>query len=185
MTQSIFATGISQSIADVLANKDQRVQSQRQLAKRYSDQTIVTLKLNIPGPIKNNDALTQIFEKGKNIWQVRLNQEQFVVTEVQQWNKETGCESLMVIDGSAQRLKQFAVRFEDETPLGRLFDVDVLVNDGQRLQALSRTQLNLPVRQCFICGRSAKACARSRRHSIEELQGYINNVYHKTFGKTL
>lgn len=185
MTQSIFSTGVPQSIADVLANKDQRVQSQWRLAKRYPGQTIVTLKLNIPGPIKNNDALTRIFENGESTWQTRLNQEQFVMTETQQWDKETGCETLMVIDGSAKSLKQLAVQFEDETPLGRLFDVDVLINDDEQLQALSRTQLSLPVRQCFICGRPAKACARSRRHSVDQLQDHINDVYQATFGAIL
>ncbi len=69
------------------------------------------------------------------------------------------------------------VEFEDQTQLGRLFDADVLVKDQAR--AISRKDLRRKARQCFLCSRPAKECARSRRHSVSEMQEYISNLYTK------
>ncbi|MEY8292793.1 citrate lyase holo-[acyl-carrier protein] synthase [Carnobacteriaceae bacterium 52-44] len=56
------------------------------------------------------------------------------------------------------------VNIEENHPLGRLFDLDVLMLDqNNEVQGKSRTKLGLPVRRCFLCERPAKDCGRSRR----------------------
>ena len=76
-------------------------------------------------------------------------------------------------------VKLLAVEFEDHDHLGRLFDVDVLHAGNQR--ALSRSDFQMPVRKCLLCDRDAKDCARSRRHSVLELQTRISEIYTAEF----
>ncbi|MDN5956276.1 MAG: citrate lyase holo-[acyl-carrier protein] synthase, partial [Lactobacillus sp.] len=45
--------------------------------------------------------------------------------------------------------------------------------------ALSRQELEYSSRRCYLCNRPAKECARSRRHSVEEMQRYISSLYAK------
>ncbi|MEK1374296.1 hypothetical protein HC007_07995 [Limosilactobacillus fermentum] len=52
-------------------------------------------------------------------------------------------------------VKEGTVAFEETTPYNRLFDLDVLIKEGETAHSLSRGELNLPVRTCLICGRPA------------------------------
>ena len=94
------------------------------------------------------------------------------------WNKVTGCENFYLVEQiSPYRVKEATVAFEDDFSLGRLFDADVLI--AKQPEAISRRQLGLPVRRCFISQRPAKICSRSRRHSVEDLQKFISDLYFK------
>ncbi len=53
----LFETGEPQDITAVLESKDARVAFQKKLVTDYPDDSILAVKLNIPGPIKNNDQL--------------------------------------------------------------------------------------------------------------------------------
>ncbi len=64
-----------------------------------------------------------------------------------------------------------------EPSLGRLFDLDVIRPDGRQV---SRTELGLPQRLCLICGNSAKDCARSRWHTVAELQEKTRSILQNT-----
>ena len=78
----------------------------------------------------------------------------------------TGPEAILVIDCQAQALKQALSTLEDEHPLGRMWDMDVI---GLDTGAISRAHLGLAPRLCLVCGEAAHACARSRAHPLEEL----------------
>ncbi|WP_180365925.1 citrate lyase holo-[acyl-carrier protein] synthase, partial [Oenococcus oeni] len=82
---------------------------------------------------------------------------------------------------TAANVKKTAVSFEDKNDLGRLFDADVLTNKKGIISSLSRKQLKQNGRKCLICQRSAKECARSRRHTIKELQDRISEIYEESF----
>lgn len=45
-----------------------------------------------------------------------------------------------------------------------------------RIHGISRSDLNLASRRCLICEDDAKACGRSRKHSIEEMQAAITQL---------
>ncbi|MBR4411438.1 MAG: citrate lyase holo-[Firmicutes bacterium] len=68
------------------------------------------------------------------------------------------------------------------------FDMDVLViNDDAvpdekghyrltDIRSISRSQLGAGPRKCLLCGENAKACARSRAHSMDDLLNKINEI---------
>lgn len=131
--------------------------------------------MNIPGPIKNNRYLTKIFKTGihelESLWH-KLGYDYKLVVQL---NDDSGCENFYVLNFPAEKIKWSTVDFEDHQPLGRLFDADVLIKNQPA--AISRKDLGEPVRKCFLCSRPAKECARSRRHSVKQMQDYISKLY--------
>jgi holo-ACP synthase/triphosphoribosyl-dephospho-CoA synthase len=56
---------------------------------------------------------------------------------------------------------------EECHPLGRLFDIDVIAEDGDKV---SRSTIGLPERACLVCGKTGAGCARSRAHPLDEVE---------------
>lgn len=175
---NIFNEGKEQNIAQVLKAKDKRVVLQQKIFEKYPDQTLVDVNLNIPGPIKNNRYLEKLFNYGikelENSWD-KLGYSYKLVVSL---DEDTGCENFYILDLPIKIVKKTTINFEDQTELGRLFDADVLIKDKNA--AISRRDLGKQPRKCFICNRPAKECARSRRHSVAEMQNYISKLYTKT-----
>ena len=84
-------------------------------------------------------------------------------------HEETGPEWMAAVVASAPDLKLKLCELEDQEPLGRLWDLDVIVADGP----LSRSVFGIPPRKCLICDEEAHTCARSRAHSMAELEDAI------------
>ena len=177
MTKTIFASGAKQSIEQVLADKDQRVNLQKKLFREFPHSVLLDVKLNIPGPIKNNQYLKQLFLTGIKTLEKSLKKEHLSFKLMKKWDKPTGCENFYLVNDNNRAVKKTAIDFENQSQLTRLFDADVLVEN--ELAALSRTDLDMPTRKCFLCDRPAKECARSRRHSVQELQEYISQIYYQ------
>ena len=86
---NLFATGTPQEINAVLANRDQRAALQNKLVNTTpANKSVVTLKLNIPGPIKNNAALTQLFKTGFATFKQALTIQRQI-----DWDQPTGPEA--------------------------------------------------------------------------------------------
>lgn len=164
----LFETGEQQSINAVLQNRDARALRQRYFIKLYPDLTLMVIKLNVPGPIKTNPQIQHIFQIGTDQIQQRYLAESASFKVIEAWQRPTGSEWFVLTDLNPMKAKQLAIAYEDETPLGRLFDIDVFSTIDQ--PALSRQALGQPSRRCLICMGPAKVCARSRQHSVSELQ---------------
>ena len=94
---------------------------------------------------------------------------------------ETGYEGYFIVDMDPLEAKKLAVHLEETHPLGRLFDLDVILSlkkavfaDGVR--PLGREELGLEPRTCIICGRPVRECMRTRKHSTEELLSRIEAI---------
>jgi len=74
---------------------------------------------------------------------------------------------LVVIDAEPLSIKRTMLQIEEQHPLGRLWDVDVIDPTGS---SVSRQRLNLPARLCLLCDQAAHACARSGAHALHDLQ---------------
>ncbi len=167
--KTIFNEGKPQSITDVLQNKDHRNALQNRLMETYPNDTIITIKLNIPGPIKNNAALQSLFETGSTKFVPVFQPIKKVAL-----NSDAGPELLLVNTMNAKSAKKQAIEFEDQLNYGRLFDIDVL---NKQHGHYSRVELGMQTRKCLICNENAKECARSRKHSVAELQNKISEIY--------
>lgn len=177
MGKSLFTVGIKQSIPDVLQNKDRRAFVQKKLCQQFPEDVVVALKLNVPGPIKNNDMLQQLFWIGFRNLKSTFQKRRFgKPKKLVSWDKVTGSESFVVYEASPLEAKKVATTFENEFFLGRLFDADV-ISKRTDFKPVPRTALNMPTRRCLLCNCSAKECARSRKHSVAELQAQVSKIW--------
>lgn len=172
---NIFLKGQSTDLSAVLLQREKRSHYQNQLEQRYPNKVVISFKLNIPGPIKNNDYLVRIFQTG---WRVLLSQLTGHVIEHSRMESglTTGPEAFLVVDGDLSQLKQLTIKFEDDFPLGRLFDVDLMAGQDEKYQ-LSRQDLGFAPRTCLICDQEAKSCMKAQRHSLMDAYQVINGLY--------
>ena len=154
------------TLAEMLDAREQRALRQQELLARYQ-MPMVCFTMNIPGPVKNNSLCRQGFELGKQYLKEHLDSLKIHPTFFTEVSQPTGNEAYYLLDQDYLLVKEITCGIEDSVPLGRLFDMDVLKPNGEKVD---RQELGLPPRPCLICGEPAKICARSRAHTVEQLQ---------------
>ena len=161
--------GISVELPAMLDAREARAQRQAALHAAHPDAVLVSFCLNIPGPVKTNDLLRQLFDEGiaEIIKQLTISGADCLSHE--EVHAPTGDEALLAVTGNPAAIKDAMTTLEESHPLGRLFDIDVLAPDGMKLSRPTP-------RRCLLCGRQAQDCARSRRHSVKELTEHIQTM---------
>ena len=179
---SIFDIGEAVDLLTVLDNREWRSRLQDKLKVTNYDKIVISAKLNIPGPIKNNDILQKVFMDGWQTFVAGLecnSQYEMLFAE-----RVTGPEAFITVDGNLAAVKKTAILFEETYVLGRLFDIDVMAN-GQADYQLSREDLGFGPRLCLICGKPAKVCAKEQNHTLDEGYEVINQMYQGATSKEL
>ena len=162
------------TVADMLDARDQRAERQKRLLKASS--LLICLTMNIPGPRKTSPEILAAFREG--VRRVRGA----VGTRPILYEAFTGPEAYFPINADAEDVKRQMCHIEDEEPLGRLYDLDVLSADSEKC---SRAALGLSPRRCLLCGKPAFECARSRAHSVSELSKEVSRRIDKWQRSTL
>ena len=149
----------------MLAAREKRAASQQAFRERYHS-PLLSFCLNIPGPVKTTPELRTLFDQTCHEIQACLRDLGLTIADSQTIHEATGDEYLLAFAGDAPTVKAAMTQLEESRPLGRLFDIDILTAEGQKLSR--------PVpRRCLLCDRQAQDCARSRRHSVRELTDRI------------
>lgn len=164
--------GQEQSLEEVLASRELRQRRQQELLSLY-DNTLVSFKLNIPGPVKYNPLIKKIFEEGLKELHLKLNSLSINILIEKVFYEATGPEYLAMVDKEALEIKKITTDIEDTHPLGRVYDFDVWKGSEKQL---SRRDMGLGPRRCFLCQEPAFVCARSRKHSLEEMLSHIETM---------
>ena len=159
------------SLMEMLEAREKRAWRQRELLG--GGQTMVCFTMNIAGPIKNSPLIGGGYDLGKRLLLGQLDVAGLRVTHFEEAREKTGNECILLTDAEPLAVKAITAELEDCAPIGRLFDMDVLRPDGSKVE---RQELGLPGRRCLLCGESAQVCARSRKHSVEELQAKTREI---------
>lgn len=159
------------SLMEMLEAREKRAWRQRELLG--GGQTMVCFTMNIAGPIKNSPLIGGGYALGKQLLLGQLEVAGLHVTHFEEVQEKTGNECILLVDAEPLAVKAITAELEDYAPVGRLFDMDVLGPDGRKVD---RQELGLPGRKCLLCGQSAQGCARSRKHSVAELQAKTREI---------
>ena len=159
------------TLEEVLDRREERVHQINQLKNDYLNHGILSLKLNIPGPRKNNNMIQFIFNSALK----SLPDFKVIYSHLSPQLK-TGPEALFVYEISPVELKEALINIEENHPLGRLFDMDVL--------DINRKALGYSPRKCLICDEPAVDCGRSRKHSVDELLEKIDSLVKKVYNES-
>ena len=158
---------------DMLDAREARAARQSQWLAGQGDCCLVSMTLNIAGPVKRTPLIEDGFCAGLALVDDTLQNLGLSVLRAEEWLFDTGCEAFRLVRGSAAEVKRAMVGVEQSCPFGRLLDIDVLAPD---CVPLSRTQLGLPGRRCLVCGEAAQVCGRSQRHSYQQLWDVTNEL---------
>ena len=146
----------------LLKSRDDRHALQQQLRQQHPESTLVCLTVVMPGSVKRNlysvvtaqAALTALLDRlGEHVQATRAR------------DLATGYEAYLITDLPALEAKRVTCDIEDSHPLGRLFDIDVMVPTV--LPSAARRWVENPGVACCVTTRPAGACATTatRRRS--------------------
>ncbi len=152
------------SLDQILKGRDDRYALQTSLIGKYAS-PLVSCTMNIPGPTKNSELIQASFDKAMEAF---MQRNQGVLAEVANHTEETGPERYFIVLGGTNlyALKRRLAFFEQVYPIGRYLDLDLKNSEGK---AITRKDIEIEPRRCLLCSRPAKECARSERHSLEDL----------------
>jgi holo-ACP synthase len=160
------------ALEQILEARERRAARHAAALRRFH-RPIVSLTVVMPGPVKDGVLPRRVLEEALGAVEDLCRNRQWPVLRLQVFWQTTGPEALYVIDGEAEALKSACMELEDVHPMGRLWDLDVIVV-GRRI--LSRKEFGYPARRCLVCERPAFECGRSRRHGVDELLGAIERL---------
>ncbi|WP_205088383.1 citrate lyase holo-[acyl-carrier protein] synthase [Veillonella magna] len=166
---SVFDDGYPVSLAAMLDRRETRVRQQEAWRQHYKS-ALLSFTLNIPGPIKTSSMIHWAFQEGyRLIRQTLLHLSSTAIIDEEAIHLPTGNEYLCAFHGEPSSIKKRMMSIEEHHPLGRLFDIDILLPSGEKL---SRPRY----RRCFLCHEQAQVCTRSRAHTLDELQTAISHL---------
>ena len=149
----------------VLDAREARAKAIQALIKQFGKPVLCT-KLNIPGEIKSFPLADKAFDVAIAATRRQIERHEWRILFANEKKAITGNEALLVIDCDSRMLKKSMITVEEEHPLGRLFDLDVFDGEGNSVSGEVEGRRE---RSCFICQEPVWACARSRKHSAQEL----------------
>ena len=156
------------TLQEILDARDRRAEAQRQLLKQYA-RPLISFTMNIPGPVKDSPMIRRAFDEGLRMLDDALGEAGIACVSRQITHADTGNEFLCAVKASAAAVKEICTRIEDGSPMGRLFDMDVIGLDGQKLARKEE-------RRCLVCGALGRGCASRRLHSLEELNAAVTRL---------
>lgn len=167
MNQAIVSFSTPVTLELLLTAREQRQIQQIQLLQQYTA-PLISLTINMPGKYKLTEDSHFLFEKAVGAIESLAKTSNWNILYQQQHILITGAEAFWVVaEKEAIEVKKILIELEQQHPLGRLWDIDVF--DPQTSRALSRKMLSIEPRSCLICNNNAKACARSQKHTLQQL----------------
>lgn len=158
------------TLEQLLAARDARSEKERLLCREYPACALVVLTVVLPGSEKRNAQSLLVARAACEAAERAL---EGLVAHRETCDLETGYEGYWLVRGAHAEVKRRLVEVEENHPLGRLFDLDVVAPDGT---PLSRQSVGRPPRRCLLCGQEARYCMRNKTHSYEEILRRIRQM---------
>ena len=156
------------TLQEMLEARDRRAEAQRQLLEQFA-RPLLSYTMNIPGSVKDSPLIRRGFDEGLRMLEAAFSEAGINCLSRQLVRASTGNELLCAVDAPARVIKEICTKIEDESPMGRLFDMDVIGPDGQKLARKEE-------RRCLVCGAAGRGCASRRLHSLEELSAAVTKL---------
>ena len=130
------------TLDEMLSARERRAEKQRALTEQFA-RPVVCFTMNIAGEVKRTPLIELAFLEGMH--RIAAAMPPALFREV--WRENTGCEAFFVFGADAGEMKRRAVAIEEADALARLFDIDVIGTDGEKLSRGAE-------RRCIVCGLS-------------------------------
>ncbi|MBO4965777.1 MAG: citrate lyase holo-[acyl-carrier protein] synthase [Muribaculaceae bacterium] len=164
---------VAATLDEVLLARDERAGRHARLVDRPDGETLLALTVIVPGAVKRNLRSLTVDHAAMSAVLSVFNSD---ILSVDEFDFITGFEADFIIARPAEDVKRIAVAIEETHPLGRLFDLDVIMRGGR---PMSRDIIGAEARRCLCCDRPARYCMRARTHSSEEISDMVDSIVDK------
>ena len=154
----------------LLDSRDKRSTRQKELIQAYPECRLVCLTVVMPGNVKRN--LHSLVVAGAAVAQMAHSFAGHIIY-FKAHDLPTGYEAYLMTDLDSEQAKRLACDIEDNHPLGRLMDIDVMGADGAPTQ---RQTVGKAARSCLLCDQEARYCMRNHTHTQQELHECIDKM---------
>lgn len=164
------------TLKDILRERERRIEHQEKLLEQYK-MPILVIRVNYPGANKDNyisQGITAIMEQA--ICEMFSSSIHYKIMKT----TAEGPTVIMSINKDARDIKSMTLNIEHNHILGRCVDLDVYDEKGK---SISREDFGLDMRKCYICSDIAHNCVRSKKHSKEEVEGFIKSRFEEYMKK--
>ena len=163
---------VEENLEKVLAAREERWKKRRAFVKNHRI-CLITVTLCVPYKYRISDEFRSILtELCKKFYKELKSNFNDVKYEGHMQNDD-GSAVFISSCQDARKIKRACVDAESSTIGGRIMDIDVMDSDGH---PVNRSNIGLPPRKCFICGKPASVCTSRRLHSREEIYSYVEKL---------
>lgn len=156
---------------EILTDRENRVAMQEELLENHN-KTLICLRVNYPGVYKDNELSRKIFFSiEKIIEDIFVSFTHLKILKI----TSEGPTEIFLVDKDSREVKEITAKIEETYPLGRFADIDVY--DSITKESISRKDLGMEERKCYLCDNKAHICVRSKSHSQGNLISYMEKVY--------
>lgn len=159
------STATDPQLAAVLAAREARWQHRLTLTRLHRS-NLLSLTICLPLRYRTSPALKHLFDPLCRQVIEALTELGFSPVSLPPWDGADGPAFFAVIPGCAQQIKGHCVSLENTLALGRMLDIDLSDKEGN---PISRSDLGLPPRRCFVCSRPAAICVSRKLHSPADI----------------
>ena len=170
-------SGSKQTIEDILNHREQRSITQKKFLSKDLNSVLISFSLNIPGQIKNNRYITEVFINGCEEIKKVLKANNIKIILEKNIKEQCGLDLFLLVKYPREALKKMFINLEEESTIGRLYDIDVLYLEGDKIVSLSRLDLEVANRNCLLCDNYSKVCSRNRTHNLKDIEVKLDSIY--------
>ncbi|GAA2183699.1 triphosphoribosyl-dephospho-CoA synthase CitG [Brooklawnia cerclae] len=164
-------------LAEVLADRDARRRDQMALGRDFG-WPVLSLTMIAPGPVKRTTDLDRSFDLAVTASTLSIASRGWTIRGRAERRGPVGTSFLAAVDAHPVALKAAMVAVEDAHPHGRLWDLDVVVENGP----VPRSLVGRTPRRCLVCEQPARYCSRARTHPLDQLRPAMAAVTRRPAG---
>ncbi len=154
----------------VLNAREERWNLRCTLSEKYAS-TIISTTICLPHLARTAEDFKQFLHYSCEELSAYLNGHGCKIIHAEKIDGEDGACVFLCTDEDAIKVKKLTCDFEQKSAVFRILDIDIMTSNGT---AISRSDINLPPRKCFICDEYAAVCVAGRRHDSEEVFKKVN-----------
>ena len=156
------------SLEELLGFREYKYKKRLELEKECS--CLISMTLCIPAEFRLTEKYKSFLRRSADEVCSELLKGGTRIIRTLELDGADGLTVFIITDGDSD-IKRKCILLEATLPAGRLLDIDVSCGS-----ALSRRDMGLPPRRCFICGGEAAVCVAGQKHSRQEIADYIRSM---------
>jgi len=120
-------------LTEILKARESRAERQQALLQEFHC-PVVCFTMNIAGPVKTSPLIRRAFNTGLAALEDALGE--YTIHSRETIHESTGDEAIFCVDAEDTLLKTICTVIEEGSPMGRLFDMDVIGTEGKNWNAV-------------------------------------------------